>query len=80
MIRDTFAVRNMSGDLNDNKSGFEHLYNHTANDSKAEHATNHSTAKAHPKNHKDVAKVEPPLNSKQQTGKQASFKTYDGNK
>ena len=62
MIRDTFAVRNMSGDLNDNKSGFEHLYNHTANDSKAEHATNHSTAKAHPKNHKDVAKVEPPLN------------------
>ena len=63
MIRDTFAVRNMSGDLNDNKRDFEHLHNHTANDYKAEHAINLSTAKAHHKNHKDVAKVEPPPNS-----------------
>ena len=60
MIRDTFAVRNMSGDLNDNKRDFEHLHNHTADEPKAEHAANHSTAKAHPKTNKDVATVEPP--------------------
>ena len=63
MIRDTFAVRNMSGDLNENKSDLEHLHNHTADDLKADHATNRSTANAHPKNHKDVATVEPPPNS-----------------
>ena len=63
MNRDTIAVRNISGALNDNKSDFEHLYNHTANQPKAEHVTNHSTAKSHHKTHKDVDSVEPPSNN-----------------